>query len=59
MYKIFVEDNGERKFFKKTQVRDQMKNYFALLLKLIVYIIRLKISLLLIIVITQNYYLVI
>lgn len=28
MYKIYVEDNGERKFLKKTQVREQLKNYF-------------------------------
>lgn len=28
MYKIYVEDNGERKFLKKTQVREQMKTYF-------------------------------
>ena len=28
MYKMYVEDNGERKFLKKTQVREQLKNYF-------------------------------
>lgn len=28
MYKVYVEDNGEKRFLKKTQVREQLKNYF-------------------------------
>ena len=28
MYKIYVEDNGEKRFLKKAQVREQLKNYF-------------------------------